>query len=169
MSVPEAAFYREEKCAVKGQMEFWPFITAAGTGMRQLPRCDVKMQGCFVMGTHVSHKGNLVPTLPASTAFQICCLVIGRNKVCPAPSGSPPGPGQGSLEGAIKQAERDHGQCGSSRSIRPGTSTDQGKGNTATANRGDSDSGSEWLQIPGQTSQVGEQRREFSENEKSTL
>lgn len=80
MSVPEAAFYREEKCAVKGQMGFWPLITAAGTGMRQLPRHDVKMQGCFVMGTHVSHKGNLVPTLPASTAFQIRCHVIGRNK-----------------------------------------------------------------------------------------
>lgn len=80
MSVPEAAFYREEKCAVKGQMEFWPFITAAGTGMRQLPRGDVKMQGCFVTGTHVSHKGNLVPTLPASTAFQIHCHVTGRNK-----------------------------------------------------------------------------------------
>lgn len=58
----------------------WPFITVAGTSVHRLPHRDVKLQGCFVMGTHVSHKGNWVTMLPASTTCHILCHGIGKRK-----------------------------------------------------------------------------------------
>lgn len=61
-------------------MEFWPSIAVPGINMRQLPRCDVKMLECFVMGTLDSSKGNLVTGLQASTTFQVRCQVIGKSK-----------------------------------------------------------------------------------------
>lgn len=55
-------------------MESWPFITAAGTDMCQLPHRGVRMPGSFVMGTPVSHKGNLVTVLPAPLPSEVAVM-----------------------------------------------------------------------------------------------
>lgn len=71
---------REEKCGVKGQVAFQLLITVAALPGPSYTVGDVETQGCFVMGTHVSHKGHSVTTPPVSWTFQTHCHVTGKSK-----------------------------------------------------------------------------------------